>query len=185
MNSRVRAFVFGNYAWLIPLGLVVVVGLLIGISKPENLPTNIIAAIGVALSLIYFIQKQSLEELQVFEDLFTRFNANYGALHQELQGIASCQTPLTAQQHEVLDRYFNLCAEEYLFFQQGCILPLVWRSWCRGMLWYLSCEAIFSAFLHEVGSDSHYGLSLPAIEHGAGMRREQVDRGVTVRPTVN
>ena len=177
VNSRIRSYVFRHYSWLIPLAWVTAVCVLVAISKPENVPTNIVAAAGVALSLIYFIQKQSLEELELFERLFTRFNERYCRLHDQLPGVVGegVNPVITSEQQVALDQYFNLCAEEYLFYSQGCILPVVWRSWCRGMLWYLSHDPIHDVFQREVRHDSHYGLTLPVIERGAGMRREEVN----------
>jgi hypothetical protein len=63
--------------------------------------------------------------------------------------------------------YFNLCAEEYLFFKEGYIHPQVWQSWCRGMLYYLRNSRIRQVWNEEMISDSYYGLTLLVIEQGA------------------
>lgn len=184
MNSRFRTFIFRHYVWLIPLGWLLTVGVVFFASKPDNLATNIVATTGVALSLTYFLQKQSLEELELFEGLFTRFNERYAQLHDRLQGIVHLngEQEATQDQRQALDRYFNLCAEEYLFYDRGCILPLVWRAWCRGTLWYLTCERIHLAFQEEVNHDSHYGLTLLVIERSAGVRLVDVNRDNDWRP---
>jgi hypothetical protein len=54
-----------------------------------------------------------------------------------------------------LVEYFNLCAEEYLFFKEGYIHPEAWQSWCRGMVYYLQDDGIRGAWNEEMTSDSY------------------------------
>lgn len=63
--------------------------------------------------------------------------------------------------------YFNLCAEEYLFYQEGYIHREAWRSWCRGMSWYLKRHPYRDVWNEEVRTESFYGLSLDVITAGA------------------
>ena len=63
--------------------------------------------------------------------------------------------------------YFNLCAEEYLFFKEGYIHPEAWQSWCRGMVCYLQDDGIRGAWNEEMTLGSYYDLTLRAIEQGA------------------
>jgi len=170
MNHPVRVFLFTHYWWLVTLIVAVAVPVVVLMSRPDNLAGNIVALCAGALGVVYFIQKQKIEELQLFERLFTRFNERYAALNADLQRIVAGQEPVEAAVRRVLDGYFNLCAEEYLFQEQGRILPSVWRAWCLGMLSYLECVAIRKYWEAEVSRDSHYGLTSEAIRHGAGCR---------------
>lgn len=57
------------------------------------------------------------------------------------------------KRHKFLNKYFNLCAEEYLFFDRGIIEKDVWRSWENGILWYLNhptCSQFREFFDKEV-----------------------------------
>lgn len=65
--------------------------------------------------------------------------------------------------------YFDLCADGYLFFKEGYIHREVWRSWCRGMLWYLRLNHFHDIWTDEMEADSHYGLTLEKIKKGAGL----------------
>jgi hypothetical protein len=168
MNHPVRAFLFTHYWWLVTLIVVVAVPLVVLVSRPDNVAGNIVALCAGALGVVYFIQKQKLEELQLFERLFTRFNERYAAINADLQRIVAGQEPDEVVARRVLDGYFNLCAEEYLFYEQGRILPSVWRAWCRGMLTYLECVVIREYWEAEVSRDSHYGLTSEVIRRGAG-----------------
>ena len=63
--------------------------------------------------------------------------------------------------------YFNLCAEEYFFFNEGYIDHRVWRSWCRGMLQYLEAVPFRDIWATEGSKESYYGLTLEEIRKGA------------------
>ncbi len=44
--------------------------------------------------------------------------------------------PVTQDEKKKLFKYFNLCAEEYLYFDKGFIWPEVWRAWENGMKFF-------------------------------------------------
>ena len=48
---------------------------------------NLIAILGSILSLLYFLQKQKLEELQLFRSLFKEFNERYDGMNEEISSI--------------------------------------------------------------------------------------------------
>ena len=121
-----------------------------------------ITIIGGLVSLFYFIQKQQLEELQLFKELFTEFNCRYDKLNEDLNRIVDhpSDTELTDDEDNILNDYFNLCAEEYLFYKRGYIYPEVWRAWQNGMLYFLRDKRIREKWVEEFKSDSYYGLSV-------------------------
>jgi hypothetical protein len=90
-------------------------------------------------------------------------------LHPDIQAICvrNQDVALTANERETLDQYFNLCAEEYLFWHEGRILRRVWQSWCLGMLSYLNRPLIGEFWQDQQGGDSYYGLTTPLIRDGA------------------
>ena len=129
MNNALRNFIFTHY-WLFTLFLLLIaLPMTIYTSKDGSLPTNLATVCGTTLGLVYFVQKQRIEDIQVFERLFTSFNSRYGAMNENLQRIVAGRPLVDCEPSDVLDDYFNLCAEEYLFYQQGHILQSVWRSW--------------------------------------------------------
>lgn len=172
MNHPVRAFLFAHYWWIVTLAVLVAVPLIVYLSLPGNVPGNVIALFAGALGVVYFIQKQRLEELQLFERLCTQFNARYAIMNPDLQRVAAGEELDKDTIRRLLDGYFNLCAEEYLFYSQGRILPCVWRSWCRGMHTYLQCGAIREYWDRECTHDSHYGLTTEVITRGVGLPRK-------------
>lgn len=169
MNHPVRTFLFTHYWWIVTVVVMVAVPLIVYVSRPDNVPGNVLTLFAGALGVVYFIQKQRLEELQLFERLCTQFNARYAEMNADLQLIANGQEEDANKVRQVLDAYFNLCAEEYLFYSQGRIMPCVWRAWCRGIRVYLDCGTIQAFWEREVTSDSHYGLTTEVINVGAGL----------------
>lgn len=163
MNKR---FIFKHY-WKIAL-----VGTVAGIILILRFgPTDKVALMGslmaVVLGFCYFSQQQKLGETALFKQLFTEFNERYNKMNDRLAKIAvSLDPPNPDIRQEIVD-YFNLCAEEYLFFCEGYIHPEAWRSWCNGMLWYLKREPFKTVWAEEVKTNSYYGLSLDKIEKGA------------------
>jgi hypothetical protein len=119
-----------------------------------------LSIVGGLFSFLYFIQKQKLEELNLFKDLFTTFNQKYSALNDDLNQIVREETdkPLTTKEENLLNDYFNLCAEEFLFYRKGYIYPEVWKAWRNGIYFYLNNERIKKHWIKEKASNSYYGL---------------------------
>lgn len=161
-----RHFIFKNYWWI---------GLLLGSAAAgsayffggEERVGLVGAAIAGTLGFYYFVQQQKLAETQLFHDLFTAFNGRYNELNGPLAEIASRSGSLSDSDRNLIVDYFNLCAEEYLFYKEGYIHRDVWRSWCRGMLWYLRRHPFRDVWHDEVRIESFYGLSFAVIEQGA------------------
>jgi len=118
----------------------------------------------------HFILQQHLAETSLFKALFTEFNKRYDKLNGKLAEIAASKPerkPLDNKERETVIDYFNLCAEEYLFYKRGYIDPDVWRAWCNGMLWYMEQEPFATLWEEEKSNNSYYGLSLNVIRSGA------------------
>ena len=123
---------------------------------------------GAVLSFFYFLQKQQLEETRLMRELITDFNHRYGVMHGELQRILKTgqqERPaprLTQDEEETLIEYFNLCAEEFLFYDLGYVEPRVFATWDRGMSEYGKDQRIWEFWKRERQSDSYYGFEFPS-----------------------
>jgi hypothetical protein len=172
MNHSARVFLFTNYWWITIIAIALLVPMVTTFSRTEAITPNLVSLFAAGLGVVYFVQKQKLEETQLFQRLFIDFNTRYEKLNDRLQKILG---DATLDQSSVffrntLDDYFNLCAEEYLFYSQGRILPVVWRSWCMGMLQYLKDTRISQYWNSQERMNSHYGLTLDRIREGGNSR---------------
>lgn len=161
-----RHFIFKHYWWIGLLLGSLAAGLAYTLGGDDRAGL-VGAAIAGTLGFYYFVQQQKLVETQLFHDLFKAFNARYDELNGPLARIASQSGESSDADRDLIVDYFNLCAEEYLFYKEGYIHRDVWRSWCRGMLWYLRRHPFKDIWHDEVKTESFYGLSLAAIQQGA------------------
>lgn len=164
-----RQFLFKHYWWiaLVLGGALSVSAYVLGGDERTGL---VGAAIAGTLGFCYFVQQQRLAETELFRELFTAFNARYDGMNGGLARIAKDALPLAnlaTEDRDLIVDYFNLCAEEYLFYREGYIHREVWRSWCRGMSWYLKRHPFKDVWNEEVKTESFYGLSLDVINSGA------------------
>lgn len=162
-----KHFVFRSFPVLALLALVAGIGVIRAVSPAEMGPYlgGLVAGI---LGFCYFIQQQKLAETLLFKQLFTEFNARYDALNDDLARIPRDSRLSLDEENKLID-YLNLCGEEYLFQQQGYILPEVWQTWCRGMLSLLEINTIGDFVLPHLASDDYYGLTLAIIRQGAAL----------------
>ena len=161
-----RQVIFRHYAWIALSCAAVGISAVLAFATSDRMPLigSVIAAI---LAFCYFVQQQKLAEISLFKDLFTEFNRRYDALNDRLAQIEASGTQMDPAGRQIIVDYFNLCAEEYLFFAEGYIHRAAWRSWCAGMLWYFDREPFRSVWNEESKTNSYYGLSVDTIRRGA------------------
>ena len=153
-----------RFPWLF-LGLCIVaipaVSLLAQDNKTE-IAVSVMAAIG---GLVYFLYAQHHNDVETFRDLFQKFNERFDKLNEALNDILERKesAPLRAKEKQTLYDYFNLCAEEHLFFQAGYIDEEVWKQWCQGMLVFESDTQIRELWESELKHGSYYGFNLEEV----------------------
>ena len=171
MNNKLKAFWFKHYVIIVLLVFLASIVISILTMKTEvNLWTQSATFAGIALSAIYFVQKQKLEEMKLFKELFAEFNEKYALQNDNLSDIKSNNNMAVDKRNKILDDYFNLCAEEYLFYKEGRIHNEVWGSWCRGMNEHLSNDVINEYWEKAQKENSYYGLTTSIINKGAKIK---------------
>lgn len=126
--------------------------------------TEHLLAIVVALgAFVHFLYQQHNVGTQTFIHLFEAFNKRYDRLNGRLNQIvdASTEEALTDEEKAALYDYFNLCAEEYLFYDAGYIDDRVWEAWKNGMCHFFSNPRIWSLWEVERRQGSYYGFAAP------------------------
>lgn len=157
-----KRFVFRFYALIIILLLVAVIVWFVRSSKTREDISLLITLVGGLVSFFYFIQKQKIKELLLFKQLFTEFNSRYDKLNESLNKIVAedSSKPLSPDEKDTLNDYFNLCGEEFLFYKRGFIYEEVWKAWHNGMSYYVASKRIGDRWKEEKKTDSYYGLEM-------------------------
>ena len=158
LGVRLKFLFFEHYWWVLCLVLGLTVATLLW--RNEAMPT-VATAIGAIVSFIYLVQKQKLEELRLFRELFKDFNERYDGLNEKLARIAEGRdAEVSSDERETLVDYFNLCGEEHLYFERGYIDPAVWRAWFNGMKAIVSVPRVQLVWQQEKQTESYYDLPL-------------------------
>ena len=105
---HLKHFIFRTY-WIVA-SLVGVI-LLSTFLTSQITQAELIACLGILLPSVYFVQKQKVEELRLFKELFASFNDRYDAMNEALNSILNREgnTSLSVEDRQVLIDYFNLC----------------------------------------------------------------------------
>jgi hypothetical protein len=160
-----KHFVFKYYSGIAIL--LCIGGILLGIKYQQDLKWELVATfIGSVISSVFVVQKQRLEELRLFNELYTKFNSRYDDLNEGLNQIlrGDSGVELKPADLDTLYNYFNLCGEEYFYHKQGYIYPEVWKAWRNGMKIFYKNDRIKKEWANELKNDSYYGFQLSELE---------------------
>lgn len=161
MNNKIKFFLHRYHYLIVGVTIITVIGLGFWLYSSGEDWKILIPIILASVSLIYIIEKQQLDEANLFKDLFSTFNSRYDALNEEMNRIRSAsKAEMDVGSVDVLDDYFNLCGEEYLYYQNGYIYPEVWRSWVNGMRTYYLVPEIKLKWDEEIKTGSYYGFEI-------------------------
>jgi len=153
----------------------------------EKLSLELLGSALAGLIAIYIsLEKQSMESDMVFKDLFNEFNNRYNSALNDIFNKMRLQSviiekPEGNKEGSELDEkeklmiidYFNLCAEEYLWYSKGRIPQKIWNAWEKGILENLNLKDVINLFEQETNttqkSISYYGFAeyiKPFLEKG-------------------
>jgi hypothetical protein len=160
MYPRLKHLIFRYYLLLALLLFIGAFVWFVQSAKGKDETALFLTLAGSVATGSYFVQKQKLEELLLFKQLFTEFNARYDKMNEAVNAIlTNPENSLTLSEKNTLNDYFNLCGEEFLFFKKGYIYPEVWRAWHNGMQdFFNKDDRIREYWDEEKKSDSYYGL---------------------------
>ena len=122
----------------------------------------LLSFIGSVAAFVHFLYSQHNSNTDRFIKLFQEFNTRFDKLNDQLNCIHSSSIMPIADERDLqaLYDYFNLCAEEYMFFKSGYIDQEVWNSWLAGMRFFAENSEIRRIWQREVDQGSYYGFSL-------------------------
>ena len=150
--------------WLIFFaGTIVLILVLPLLPLPYRSSEVLIAAVGGLWALAFYLHQRHAEDARFMKELLTEFNGRYDQLNAELQSALWSKEEFGKETKLKFIDYFNLCAEEWLFWKSGYIYDPVWSAWENGMKQYGKDERVRNLWLNERGSNSYYGFEFPTI----------------------
>ena len=101
------------------------------------LPVSIVLALACGWEVLvpiigfgYFLNRQYLAETNFLWNCIRSFNRKYTKNRDSF---------LKLNEGDNLITYLNFCSEEYLLYRQGYVDPIIWKTWCHGMLEKMAC----------------------------------------------
>jgi hypothetical protein len=112
-------------------------------------------------ALAFYLYRRHAEDARLVKELLKEFNERYDNLGTDLQFAVSRNGNFEKETELKFVRYFNLCAEEWLFWKAGYICDPVWRAWENGMKQYSRDPRVVALWQKEQKTDSYYGFEFP------------------------
>ena len=112
-------------------------------------------------ALAFYLHGRHADDAKFAKGLMTEFNQRYDQLNSDLQRAIWREDDLDAETKLKFIKYFNLCAEEWLFWKAGYIYDPVWSAWENGMRQYSKDSRVMALWNQELQTDSYYGFDLP------------------------
>lgn len=152
-----------SYPWWFGASVVVAFAGFYALPERFQSPELMLSALGSIAAFFHFLYSQHNTNTERFISLFKNFNSRYDKLNDDLNRIMNLyeNRKLNEKDVQILYDYFNLCAEEFLFYKAGYIDEAVWQAWKRGMEYFLCAPPIASIWEEERKRGSYYDFSLP------------------------
>lgn len=126
-----------------------------------KLITPVILGISGIIATVYYSRCAKYRENdKLLKELYTEFNKRYDKLNNNLSSIVkpvdeeNKMENLSITDKGIIIDFFNLCAEEYFWYQKGRIDNKIWKSWKAGMnYWYNHKNPIIRKLWDEETND--------------------------------
>ncbi len=158
-----------TYPWWFALAVTVAGAGFYLLPQTKQTPELLLSLLGSIAAFFHFLYGQHNTNTDRFVRLFQEFNARFDRLNDRLNAIytQSSEPIADPQDLQCLYDYFNLCAEEYLYFKAGYVDHEVWSSWVSGMRYFAGNSGIRSVWERELKQGSYYGFSLSLLQSAA------------------
>jgi len=121
----------------------------------------LLSAVGSLWALAFYLHGRHAEDAKFVKELLTDFNERYDNLGSDLQRALWTDASFHEDMKLQFIKYFNLCAEEWLFWRAGYIYDPVWKAWENGMRQYARDARVVALWQEERATDSYYGFEFP------------------------
>ena len=148
------------WTWCVVASAIVIV-LYIIVPSPYRSASVLLSIVGTFWALAFYFHRRHADAARFVKELLTEFNDRYDKLGSDLQFAIWRRGDFEMETELKFIRYFNLCAEEWLFWKAGYIYEEVWRAWENGMKQYGRDPRVIALWKKEEATDSYYGFRFP------------------------
>ena len=150
------------WMWCVVASALIVVLYFI-VPSPYRSASVLLSIVGSFWAFVFYMHRRHAEDTRFAKELLTEFNRHYDELSSDLQ--LACWREARFEQETKLQfiKYFNLCAEEWLFWSTGYIYDPVWRAWRNGMKQYAKDNRVMAIWDEEAKTDSYYGFDFKEV----------------------
>src|SRR2546423_10651388 len=145
------------WTWWVGASAVVVL-LYMVVPSPYRSASVLLSIVASFWALAFYLHRRHAENTRFAEELLTEFNQRYDELSSDLQLACWREARFELETKLQFIKYFNLCAEEWLFWSTGYIYDPVWRAWRNGMKQYAKDNRVMAIWEEEAKTDSYYGF---------------------------
>jgi hypothetical protein len=159
MEPKARPLRDRRIIWLASIAGAVLILVVYLIVPPAHQNSSVLlTVVGGVGALAFYLHRRHAQEARLVKELLADFNERYDKLGTDLQ-FAVCRNGDFEKETELkFVRYFNLCAEEWLFWRAGYIYDPVWQAWQNGMRQYSKDKRVMSLWDAEAKTNSYYGF---------------------------
>ena len=152
-----------SFTWIAVLGSVLGSALILLLPAPFSSTQIVLAWVGGIWAWSYANQQRHAEDAKFMRELVKDFSERYDKMNGPLAAAVASGTPsqFTSAERELFIDYFNLCADEWLYYRKGYVDEEVWASWRSGMEQYSKHEKVITLWREEAKTNSYYGLEFP------------------------
>ena len=149
------------WPWIVGASAVLAI---IYLSLPKSFRSAgvLLTGVGSLWALAFYLHGRHAEDAKFVKELLTDFNARYDGLTSDLQRAIWNDRPFESDTKIKFIKYFNLCAEEWLFWKAGYVYDSIWKAWENGMKQYARDHRVVALWQEERSTDSYYGFEFPA-----------------------
>jgi hypothetical protein len=150
--------------WLSSIAGAVLVLIVYLLVSPEHRSGSVLLTVFAGIgALAFYLHKRHAEDARLVKELLADFNDRYDKMGTDLQFAISSRGDFEKEIQLRFVRYFNLCAEEWLFWKAGYIYDPVWEAWRNGMKQYSKDARVMAIWDEEARSESYYGFDFRAV----------------------
>jgi hypothetical protein len=161
VKLQARPLLDRRIIWLSSIAGAVLVLIVYLLVSPEHRSGSVLLTVVAGIgALTFYLHRRHIEDACLVKELLADFNDRYDKMGTDLQFALSRNGDFEKETQLKFVRYFNLCAEEWLFWRAGYIYDPVWEAWRNGMKQYSRDKRVMAIWERERETNSYYGFDL-------------------------